>query len=544
MTHVDRRRVLLVTATTAAIGSVAGCLTGATETSDDEWERTTGEATFSSYADARAIDDGSLLVGTRREDTDPAEGVATRLTADGDVAWERRYPSPDQVDALENEVVGPIPEDGLSFSLPADDGFLLVGWTYYDNTAVSVGRLVRVDEDGAVDWERSFADLEDASAYSYLADGVATDDGYLLCGIESPGIMLGGGGWLVSVAADGSVNWHERIPATDRDLAETTRRDVFTGIAPVDDGYVLSGHYEPENGDSRAWVVGVDDGGSVRWEDDVALETEGPTRATDVAVSEGGAGYDVLVVGSVGPRFDARTRSGDAIDLAGDGFVAAYTADGDRRWLRERDETPLFCLERSRRGLVAGGAEEGRAWVGTPDRADFVAEDSSVVSTLCPARKGALVAAGCRIDGDRVEAWVRLIGDRGDEPSEDDEEPSDDPDEWTFEFLDCETVRVTGDVADVLLNVIWWTEPDADLVGTISEPVGGVEGERTIAVTEAFADVSFAFGPVLTSVEAFAEGTPVMPGSGDVVVENPKGEECQAAILETFDGEGHDTSMD
>ncbi|WP_255191069.1 hypothetical protein [Natronobeatus ordinarius] len=550
MSNVDRRHFVLATAAAVTVGPVAGCLTGAEDQpvrqvedrAVEEWELTADEGPFNTYADVRTTDDGSLLVGTARDDTGPAVATATKLTPGGDVVWERRYPSPDQLEALEDEVVGPIPEDGFAFSLPADDGFLLVGWTYYDGPAVYVSRLVRVDEHGEVRWERSFASLEDASAYSYLADGVVTDDGYLLCGIESPGIMLGGGGWLVSVAADGSLNWFERIPATERDLAETVRQDVFTGIVPVDDGYVLSGHYEPPEGGSRAWVVGIDERGSVRWEDDVALETAGPTRANDLAVSDEGVGYDLLVVGSAGAVFDARARSRAAITLEGDGFVAAYTADGDRRQFRELDGTPAFSVARSSRGLVAGGARAGRAWVGTPDRTDFEAADSSVVASLATAHEGELVAAGNRIDGDRVDAWARLIRSLAAEPDDrNDEEPKADPREWTFDFLDCETVRVTGDVADVLLNVIWWEEPDEDLVGTISEPVGGVEGERTIAVTEEFGE--FPFGPVLTSVEAFAEGTPVVPGGGDVVVENPQGEECQAAILETFDGERHDTSM-
>lgn len=101
-----------------------------------------------------------------------------------------------------------------------------------------------------------------------------------------------------------------------------------------------------------------------------------------------------------------------------------------------------------------------------------------------------------------------------------------------IEFLDCETVRVIGDFADVVLGVVWWTEPDEAAAGTIREPVGGVGGERTIAASEEFGP--FEYGPVVDTVEAFEEG-PVVPGAGDVTAENPDYGRCRDAIVASFD---------
>ncbi len=544
MTIVDRRDFLLTTAGVVTIGSVAGRV-GGTESKtktkpteeDRQWEWRRSDDGFSSVSDVRCVDDGFLLVGTVRNLPSPARGFATKLTRNGAVEWERQYASADQREALEEDVIGPIPEDGFAFSLPADDGHLLVGWTYYDNTAVYVGRLVRVDDDGRVQWERSFVDLEDASGYSYLADGVVTEDGFLLCGIESPGILLGGGGWLVSVATDGSINWFRRIPATERDLAETARQDVFTGIVPTADGYVLSGHFESESGDERAWVVGVDERGAVRWQDQFALEGRGPTRATDVELNETATREDVLVVGSVGPRLDARdfqTLPDDTLE--GDGFVAGYTAGGDRRWLEERADTPLFGATRTPRGVVAGGARNGRGWVGTLERPFFEADFRSVVTSLCDDENDGLVAAGRRFDDgdDDTDAWARSIDEKRKRHSGKSDDAADRSEGRTVEYLDCETVRVTGTFADVLLHVVWWTEADEATVGTISEPVGGVDGERTISASEAFGP--FEYGPIVEATEVFEAGTSVVPGSGDLVVENPDAGACRDAVLEQFDG--------
>ncbi|WP_265107882.1 hypothetical protein [Halosolutus halophilus] len=95
-----------------------------------------------------------------------------------------------------------------------------------------------------------------------------------------------------------------------------------------------------------------------------------------------------------------------------------------------------------------------------------------------------------------------------------------------IEFVDCETVRVGGEFDDVVLSLFWW---DAEgLVGTIAEPVGGVDGERTIVAPAEFGD--FAYGPIVSGVDAYRAGTPVVPGGGDVSVANPDVESCVASV--------------
>lgn len=110
---------------------------------------------------------------------------------------------------------------------------------------------------------------------------------------------------------------------------------------------------------------------------------------------------------------------------------------------------------------------------------------------------------------------------------------TDDEPEPRITFPDCETVTVRGDFADVITNVIWWDEEG--LVGTISEPIGPVDGERTVNVDEFFG-IDPAAGPVVESAEAFEEGTPVMPGGGDIIRENPDAQACVDDALAELDG--------
>lgn len=109
-------------------------------------------------------------------------------------------------------------------------------------------------------------------------------------------------------------------------------------------------------------------------------------------------------------------------------------------------------------------------------------------------------------------------------------------DEVAIEFLDRETVRITGDLEAVMLSLCWWDE--AGRLGTITEPVGGVDGERVVAATDAFADQEFAYGPIVTGVEGFADPGPTVPGTGDVSASNPNVDAAVEAVRNEYDGDG------
>ncbi|WP_254768589.1 hypothetical protein [Salinilacihabitans rarus] len=99
-------------------------------------------------------------------------------------------------------------------------------------------------------------------------------------------------------------------------------------------------------------------------------------------------------------------------------------------------------------------------------------------------------------------------------------------------FLDCGRVRIVGDYADVILSIAFDSGDGA--VGTIVEPVGGVDGERTID-----AAAEFDLDPettVLAAVELFETEGVATPGLGDLRAVNPDEEACLAERLGHLDG--------
>ncbi len=523
MVGYDRRRFLTATASAAALSSITGSAMAHDPPEDTAdapasgWEYLT--AASSLYENSLQTDDGYVLVGGSDVSDDfGTQGLATKLARTGEPEWEQTYQSSVQQEDREMEPpVGPIPEDWLTLPLETGDGFLLVGWTYFDGAAVYVTRIYDVDEDGVVQSEQSLGELEDASAFSYLRDGIETEDGFLCCGAESPGIMLGSAGWLVELEEDGSVAGFRRYPATERDLETTSRSDVFNAITPAPDGYVLAGSYEPDPEEPpRGWVLGIDENRDERWDDRFALEEDEPTIVYDVVRSDVD-NYDFLAVGGSGAidRFGRSVLADPAV--TGDGFVAAYTDDGTQQWLETLEDTPLFCAQWTPSGIVAGGARNGNGWVGTIERTDFEDDQSSVVSSLSRGPEGEVVAAGRRVDGEQPAAWARTVSIL------DDGKPSKaPPKDEMVEYLDCQRVRVVGDYTDVILNITF--DPGDGQVGTISEPVGAVGGERVIdAVAEFGLDSD---NTVLASVELFTTDEPATPGLGEEVVTNPDIEAC------------------
>lgn len=105
-----------------------------------------------------------------------------------------------------------------------------------------------------------------------------------------------------------------------------------------------------------------------------------------------------------------------------------------------------------------------------------------------------------------------------------------------IEFLDRETVRIAGDLEETILSLFWWDE--SGRVGTITEPIGGVDGERTVTVSDAFPEQTFAYGPIVTGVEGFTTPGPSIPGTGDVGASNPDLESHVEAVRGEYDGAG------
>ncbi|APX95405.1 hypothetical protein [Natronorubrum daqingense] len=127
-------------------------------------------------------------------------------------------------------------------------------------------------------------------------------------------------------------------------------------------------------------------------------------------------------------------------------------------------------------------------------------------------------------------------------PKEDEKEPDepDEPDEPEagIEYLDCQTIRVVGDFAEVSFEALFVENGE---IGNVIEFVGPVEGEQTIDITEVETVPEDA---IVGYAEAFHDDGEPVPGDGDVTAINPELEACQEAFLGEVVVEGSEDDGD
>lgn len=175
-------------------------------------------------------------------------------------------------------------------------------------------------------------------------------------------------------------------------------------------------------------------------------------------------------------------------------------------------ESTRFVLEMS----TANGADGNGS-----ERATAGSNDTTAARTGSIAADRTVSTDGGRNQGDQRSAT---------------REQTSDGDAVSITVLDRETVRISGDLEEVLLSLCWWD--DSGQLGTITEPIDGVTGERVVTASAAFDDQEFAHGPVVTGVEGFTTAGPSVPGTGDVSASNPDVEAHVDAVRDEYDGPG------
>jgi hypothetical protein len=230
------------------------------------WDRTYGTAS-SEIANGIALapDGGFLLVGTGYTPQTSLDWWVVRTDAAGAMQWDKTFATTDADHAFAAVAV-------------AEGGFAVAG--VRDRVAKGTGRfwLIRLADDGAVQWEEIYGDLADEQ----LAYGLVEfpGDGFALAGTASEDF------WLVRTDLDGNVLW-------DRSFDLAGHYDRATALArTADDGLVLAGWSE-QGATADFWVVRTDADGEPVWTQ--AYDREARDLAEDVAVLADGG---LVIVGS------------------------------------------------------------------------------------------------------------------------------------------------------------------------------------------------------------------------------------------------------
>jgi hypothetical protein len=228
-----------------------------------QWQKVFGG---DSYDDAKSvqqtIDGGYIIAGSSRSnfENEKREGLLDgfndkswiiKLSKNGDMQWQKFFESK----GYNN------PEN---IQQTKDKGFIIVGST--NNSIITSASdfnfyVVKLNETGAVQWQKSLGGTNDDEAYSVQQ---TKDNGYIIAGttqsIDGDVTNIPGGSqdfWIVKLSVTGDILWQKAFGETANDTAYSIQQTE-------DGGYIMAGSSGVKDIDGT--VIKLSDKGTVEWQ--------------------------------------------------------------------------------------------------------------------------------------------------------------------------------------------------------------------------------------------------------------------------------------
>jgi PKD repeat protein len=214
---------------------------------------------------------------------------------DPDIKWNGTYPGDYASSAYE--------------VISTDDGGYLIAGNTTDSSDNSDVFVVKVDQDGDIEWQNQVGGRIDDHASTAVQ---AHDGGYIVAGYKS---MVGSGGnglWIIKFDKGGDKLWQTSYGDSIDDRA----LDI---VATNDGEYAIAGYTETVGNNQRdAWLMKINDRGVLKWNETYASEGYDYTEAAALVQTNDG-GYALA-----GQTYDIP-------DFA-DAFVVKTDDEGDVQW--------------------------------------------------------------------------------------------------------------------------------------------------------------------------------------------------------------------
>lgn len=299
------------------------------EHGDVDWTRA-----YEGYSLVATSDGGYAIAGFTSAYTVPSDFRLVKIDAHGIVEWTQTYG--------ESET-----EHAYALVETPDNGYALAGYTYSSGAGRSDFWLVKTDQYGNMEWNRTYGGEQFDCAYSVI---VTSDGGFILAGYKDwQDNYVGANFWLIKTDAYGNMLWNQTY---DREVDK-----AYCVIETADGGFALAGSTGFWVG-GNIWVVKTDEFGNLEWN---RTYSEGVARAL-VETSDGDyvfAGGNRLIktdaYGNVvwSRTYDAETIN-SVIQTSDGGYALAGTKYNDF-WMAKTDEhgiipelhPPYICVDSS-----------------------------------------------------------------------------------------------------------------------------------------------------------------------------------------------------
>ena len=319
-----------------------------------EWQKSLGGTAHDWATSIQQTSDGGYVVtgfnNSNDGDVPGNHGMSdmwvVKLFPDGTLQWQK-------------SLGGPGVDAGRSIRQTSDGGFIVAGESGFNGGDVTGhhGNLdmwvVKLDPDGALQWQRSLGGTGEDQPYSIR---LTSDGGYVVAGhsASKDGDVTGNHGiddiWVVKLTPDGSLMWQKSLGGTGRDWANSIQQTS-------DGGYVVAGESTSNNGDVTGnhdsrdmWVVKLAQDGALQWQRSLG-GTDDDSAKSIQQTSDGG----YVVVGYSASKDGDVTGNHGNVDM----WVVKLAPDGSLLWQKSLggtgDDGAIGIQQTSDGGYVVAG---------------------------------------------------------------------------------------------------------------------------------------------------------------------------------------------
>jgi len=220
-------------------------------------------------------------------------------------------------------------DTAYSANQTTDGGFIIGGFTSSYGVGESDFWLIKTDENGNEEWNQTFGGLDNDKIYSVKQ---TTDGGFILAGYTN---SYGAGEsdlWLVKTDEIGNEEWNQTYGGSSYEIANSIQQTS-------DGGFILAGYTNSYGaGESDFWLVKTDENGNEEWNQSYDNNNESERAQSIIQANDNGfiiAGYvtytdettDIWIVKTdeVGNEEWNQTFGGNEWDR---GSAIQQTADG------------------------------------------------------------------------------------------------------------------------------------------------------------------------------------------------------------------------
>ena len=214
-------------------------------TGKEMWKR---DYTFSSVDRlnmVKELQDGSLVAaGFTMSSTNYSKDILVIKTdAQGNLEWQRSYG-----DAQD--------ETANSIDILIGGGFIISGEVINENTGFSLCYLIKIDNEGGLDWSNTFGGNQNDNGLSVIS---TNDAGFAITGMTRSLGDSNGDVWLIKVNSNGEMEWERTYGGDDTEYGRTIQQTV-------DGGYIIIGQTESFGlGYNDAYLIKTDSQGNEIW---------------------------------------------------------------------------------------------------------------------------------------------------------------------------------------------------------------------------------------------------------------------------------------